>query len=676
MLWQALSLRTTPSCFYPIVFWIRLLPLMIGLCNSAAIYAQPSAEPLDADTMASSAPHVIDIARVSASQVLDQQVQYLEDPNGEFSIDQLNRGRWLDNSKDSLSFGYTRSVYWFRMSLVNSDSQPQKRMLSIGYPVLDDIRVYRNGQPETFLQLGDKIPFSQRPVPHRYFLLPVELQPGEQQQWLFRVDTSSSMQFPLILWQERALFIHEMGQLFGMGIYYGIMLIMVLYNLFVFLSVRESNYLYYVLYVASMTAFIGSLHGVNFQYLWPNAVHWNDQSIVVFLAGVVIFGGLFTIKFLALKDDIAWLGNIFRAAIIAAFAIIFLSNFAAYHLMIRALIVAAVVGICCAIYGGILRWSQGYSSARFYTIAWSSMLLGGVVLALNKFDFLPRNFFTEYAVQVGSALEVILLSFALADRLNQEKRERFEAQLAAFEHEKVARVAQEEALNQERNARVAQEKALEHERQAREAQDKALDIQRKANETLEARVKERTGELEQLNRKLEYLSTTDPLTALRNRRFFEDIIEREMARAIREKESLCVVMLDIDHFKRINDDHGHQAGDEVLRTVASTVKQRVHRNTDLIARYGGEEFILILPNTGIGGAQHVAECLRRSVAQLSFERLHPGLAVTISVGIHGGVPEADTLADQWVKLADDALYRAKDRGRNCVCIYATESTNG
>ena len=312
MLWQAPSLRTTPSCFYPIVFWIRLLPPMIGLCNSAAIYAQPSAEPLDADTMASSAPHVIDIARVSASQVLDQQVQYLEDPNGEFSIDQLNRGRWLDNSKDSLSFGYTRSVYWFRMSLVNSDSQPQKRMLSIGYPVLDDIRVYRNGQPETFLQLGDKIPFSQRPVPHRYFLLPVELQPGEQQHWLFRVDTSSSMQFPLILWQERALFIHEMGQLFGMGIYYGIMLIMVLYNLFVFLSVRESNYLYYVLYVASMTAFIGSLHGVNFQYLWPNAVHWNDQSIVVFLAGVVIFGGLFTIKFLALKDDIAWLGNIFR----------------------------------------------------------------------------------------------------------------------------------------------------------------------------------------------------------------------------------------------------------------------------------------------------------------------------------------------------------------------------
>ncbi len=620
----------------------------------------------------------IDLARINTSLVLDPLVAYAEDPEGHGTINQLQARTWKTGGVENLSFGYTNSVYWFRFVLSDSRARQLPYFLEIGYPVLDNIRLYlrsiKNGQKSDWQlqQYGDKQPHSERPIPHRFFVLPFSLESGEQQEWVFRVETSSSMQFPLTVWHERPFFVEEMGQLFGMGIYYGIMLIMVLYNLFVFLSVREINYLYYVLYVASMTAFIGSLHGFNFQYLWPQATHWNDQSIVIALAGVVIFGGLFTINFLSLKNDMALLGRLFSAVVIAALGIIVISNFAPYHLMIRSLIAVAIIGIFCAVYGGVVRWSQGYSSARFYTIAWSSMLLGGVVLALNKFDIIPRNFFTEYAIQIGSALEVILLSFALADRLNQEKRERFEAQLAAFEHEKIARVAQEDALSQERNARHAQEKALEHEREAREAQDRALEVQRRANETLESRVRQRTGELERLNQRLEYLSTTDPLTALRNRRFFEDVIDRELARAIREREPLSVLMLDIDKFKKINDSHGHQAGDDILRAVAQAIKHGVHRNTDFIARYGGEEFVLVLPNTDTQGACHVAECLRGAVQQLNFDRIETGLAVTMSIGIYGGVPAPHSRADDWVKFADDALYQSKENGRNQVTLYQAD----
>ncbi|WP_276677968.1 sensor domain-containing diguanylate cyclase [Thalassolituus oleivorans] len=614
---------------------------------------------------------LIDVLTLYSGESLDQYLEFYEDVDHSAQIDDLSKEHWQRLDHGSLAFGYTDSVYWFRMVFTNPTALKVDRLMSISYPVLDYIEVHRrqSGSEWTVDTLGDKQRFYDRIIPHRYFVLPMSLNAGETQEWIFRVDTSSSMQFPVSLWEERDFFVHDQNQILGLGLYYGIMLIMVLYNLFVFFSVREVNYLYYVLYVASMTGFLGSLQGVNFQYLWPEATEWNDQSIIVMLAGVVIFAGIFTRNFLFLKEGAVWFDRILLTLVLACVGIVLMSNFFPYHLMIRVLIVTAVIAISCALYVGILRWGQGFSAARYYTIAWSSMLFGGVVLAMNKFNLLPRNFFTENAIQIGSAMEVILLSFALADRLNQEKRDRYEAQISALEHEKLARRAQGEALEQERNARHAQEKALEHERAAREAQASALEIQRRATETLEVRVKERTLELESVNRRLQLMSTTDALTNVRNRRYFDQVMEREFARAIRENEPLSVVMLDIDHFKRVNDDFGHQAGDEILRSVAQAIRQTVNRDTDLIARYGGEEFVVILPNTENTRARELAETIRICIENLDFDRIGANLRVTISIGIHGGTPSRSDTQDEWVKLADEALYYSKANGRNRITVY-------
>lgn len=613
---------------------------------------------------------MIEVLSLPSGESLDMVLQYAEDPEGVYTPEQVQDLEWHQADKRSMSFGYTNSVYWFRLRLQHSGDRPVARLLNLSYPVLDHVRVHSRVDHGAWVikELGDKQPFAQRPIEHRFFVMPLDMQPQQQVELLFRVETSSSMQFPLSIWEERDFFVADQKQILGMGLYYGIMLIMVLYNLFVFLSVREANYLYYVLYVACMGAFLGSLQGINFQFLWPNAIHWNDQSILVFLGGVVLFALIFTRNFLQLKE-IPVLSRLFAVIAVATFFIIVFSNLFPYHTMIRLLIGIAVLGIGLAIMTSIMRWSQGFSAARYYTIAWSSLLLGGAILAMNKFDIIPRNFFTENIVQLGSALEVILLSFALADRLNQEKRERFEAQISALQHEKIARKSQEEALEQERYARMAQEKALQHEREAREAQARALEIQKQATETLELRVKERTVELENVNRQLELMSITDPLTNVRNRRFFDQIMQREMARAIRNRESICVVMVDVDYFKKVNDTHGHQAGDEILRVVAQSIRQTVHRSTDLLARYGGEEFILVLPGTSADGAEHVGECIRRTIANLNFDRIAEGFRITVSVGIHGGVPDYSENHENWVRYADEALYYAKANGRNQVVRY-------
>jgi diguanylate cyclase (GGDEF)-like protein len=173
-------------------------------------------------------------------------------------------------------------------------------------------------------------------------------------------------------------------------------------------------------------------------------------------------------------------------------------------------------------------------------------------------------------------------------------------------------------------------------------------------------------ELLEKNAQLESLSITDPLTGLANRRRLMARLEEEVARARRYKTPLSVVMIDIDHFKQVNDTHGHAMGDEVLRNIGAMLKASV-RATDLAARYGGEEFTLVLSHTDIPAAVQAAECLREKFARL--EHRLDGIAVkkTASMGVSGGdgqgeIPHAENL----LKHADEALYRAKQGGRNRV----------
>lgn len=182
---------------------------------------------------------------------------------------------------------------------------------------------------------------------------------------------------------------------------------------------------------------------------------------------------------------------------------------------------------------------------------------------------------------------------------------------------------------------------------------------------LQAQLEAKTRALEAANvhlanaiETLHRISTQDGLTGVSNRRHFDDTLARECRRAVRSRAPLSLLMVDVDHFKDFNDQHGHQAGDEELRRVAHTLRDAVHRAADLVARYGGEEFVVLLPETNEPDARALAESVRTSIAETGL---------TISVGVATLIPERDqNSCEEIVRIADSALYDAKRAGRNCV----------
>lgn len=161
------------------------------------------------------------------------------------------------------------------------------------------------------------------------------------------------------------------------------------------------------------------------------------------------------------------------------------------------------------------------------------------------------------------------------------------------------------------------------------------------------------------------LTTIDGLTQIYNKRYFQEALEREVSRSVRYERGLSLLMFDIDFFKRVNDDHGHLAGDTVLKKLAEAVRKAIRRE-DILARYGGEEFAILLPESTLEQATVLAEKLRAMVEACPFSFDGKTMPVTISVGVAGMPAGAGVGPDQFVELADQALYRAKNAGRNCV----------
>jgi len=169
---------------------------------------------------------------------------------------------------------------------------------------------------------------------------------------------------------------------------------------------------------------------------------------------------------------------------------------------------------------------------------------------------------------------------------------------------------------------------------------------------------------------LSNLAVHDGLTGIYNRRYFDETLAREWKRTMREKAPLSLIMLDIDYFKKYNDTYGHQAGDECLRQVATTISGALRRPADMAARYGGEEFVVVLPNFKLENSAKFGETIRAKIEALKMEHKQSDANpfITVSLGIASVVPSSISSYEELVGAADKALYSAKNKGRNRVCV--------
>lgn len=612
--------------------WVRIIAACLLLASGSVVYA------------------------VAPPQSLGEGMLWFEDSDEAFAdLDQLLAAdappAWQVSDTPALNAGFAGKPYWFRFELEPAGpGGEQRRYLQIPEPLFNRLDIYllQGGEEVGRFRLGADFPFRERLIAHRDFVVPLLLDEQLGTVVYARVRTGGSLQFAPLVWRPDAFAEStRMGALIS-GLFYGVMLAMLIYNLFILLVVRDRVYFYYICVVAVVIAFLSSLQGDAYQFIWPNLPRWNETSVAFFVALLSVPTIAFARSFLKLPTLMPRISRLLEVQLAVAVVVVALTLVLEYRLAIRIASLLGLVVMATMLITGIWMWLSGHRHARYFVLAWVALLLGTSALALSKWGLLPWNVVTANGSQIGAVAEVLLLSFALADRIRQERAKRF--------------AAQEESLHAMLAAQVAQEELLE----AREA----------SNRELESRVSERTRELQEalaelgrVNSYLEGVSNTDQLTELYNRHYFVSRYHEEYRRAHRQQQPVSIILMDIDHFKDYNDNHGHLAGDVCLKAVAETFRQTVCRAGDTVARYGGEEFIVLLSDTSGEGAMILAERLRAAVAETEviFEGQH--LPVTISLGVASVVPHTVDNPELLIQWADKALYKAKEQGRNKVCSW-------
>lgn len=365
---------------------------------------------------------------------LGQAMYVFEDVRGDATIDEVTspalQASFRRHDKAVLNAGYSRSVFWLRLDLEyrpQSLGGQQPWLLELAYPPLDHLELYQDDGQGTYglvQRTGDALPFSSRQIKQNNYLFELKLQPNQPQRVYLRLESQGSIQAPLALWSPNAYLEEQPGRIYVLGIIYGVLLVMLIYNLFIYLSVRDTSYLYYILYIASFGLYQVSVNGAGIEYFWPNNPWWANAATPFLVGSAALFGCQFARSFLHTAEHSPWIDRALLLLMACGAGVMVLALTASYALSLRLATYLALMFTVMIFAAGILAWLRGMRVARYFIIAWTAFLVGGAINTLMVLGYLPNVFLTMYASQIGSALEVGLLSLALADRINAMKEER------------------------------------------------------------------------------------------------------------------------------------------------------------------------------------------------------------------------------------------------------------
>ncbi|MGV0999527.1 MAG: 7TMR-DISM family protein [Fluviibacter sp.] len=340
------------------------------------------------------------------------------------------------SNKDSeLNFGFTDATYWIKITLKRAPTADENWILEIPYLNLNSVTFYAPDlQP---LRVGTDYSSASKPIFYPLYALPLQLKP-EAQTYYLQVKSQYALTVPLTLWNRPGFSREFSDKLLSQALYFGGLLALALYNFLLFLSLKDRSYLYYTLFALTLGMGMFSGNGYGRLYLWPSANGWDTVAQTTFFSLTGTLSLWFTRSFLRTSDKMPkldmWLKFLATAYLLAAVLLVVstLKTISPTVLFQFVLAITIPATLCCLV-ATIRAYQSKNRSALYLLVASGALWTGAIVAALRAFDLLPSNVITLYAFQIGSCLEMLLLSFALAHRIHTEREQRILAQDAALD---------------------------------------------------------------------------------------------------------------------------------------------------------------------------------------------------------------------------------------------------
>ena len=362
--------------------WIVVFFLPFILLGSKFVHAQTQQPPL------------LVLNDTKGKYPLGFYMEVLEDPSGELGIEEVSsaayQDRFIANDQAVLERGFTNSALWGRFQIRNTTTNTNWQL------VLDDTRmgfidVYlarADGKGFTHQQSGRLVPFNDRHSPYYQYVFDIPLEQDQVQEIYVRLKTDTAFYAPLSIWSASAFFDHYQSQTILLGLFYGAMLVMLMYNLVQFFMLKDVNYLYLSLYILCYGLYLAVADGLAAQYLWP-AFPTQISIPILFICGFFIFACLFTLTFLQIPRYSRRLAQFIKSIIAASLVLLVVSPFLSQP-VIGANLLAITLSITMGL-SGIFVFSKGYQPARFYIIAWVASIFALLIYALSNLGVLNHN---------------------------------------------------------------------------------------------------------------------------------------------------------------------------------------------------------------------------------------------------------------------------------------------
>lgn len=411
----------------------------------------------------------------NSSQILLGKKLELFKPDRNQSVNEVLHAKFEPSTAQVPNMGVNERDVWARFSIFN----PGKRtthLLKVANATFDEVELYvfgSDGILSDSMLISKDQPFFNRRYKDPNYIFDLRIEQGQTKTFYLRIRSKMPVILPVYITQPQQQLTETAREYMFSGAYVGIVIIMVVYNLFLFLSIRDRGYLFYVIYVLFVGLTQIGLKGFNFQFLWPGAPGFENISVILFASVSGIAAIFFTIEFLEVKKYFRklYFMLLVLAALFATSLVALLFNTNTAFLIMQTTTTLSSVGLFATACYAVAKLPSA-SSARFFLVAWTVLISGSLVFILKDYSVLPYNMATTYSMQIASAIEMALLSFGLANRINILKREKDQSRLAAL------RIAKE-------NSRIIKEQNLMLEQKVKERTEELVVKNEELNTTLE-----------------------------------------------------------------------------------------------------------------------------------------------------------------------------------------------